>query len=518
MGEEVEAQEFSRADRTRYREKVRRCLDVFARMLREARFDTDDPMTGLEVELNLVDERGRPGAEERRGAGGDRRPGLPDRARPVQHRDQRAAGQAARGRPRRRSRTNLRRSLNDAEAKSAAVGAHMVMIGILPTLAEGHMTRGQPERQPALQAAERADPQRPRRGHHDRDRRHRQRRAARARPPTRSCPRRPAPAPSSTCRPRPTASPSTGTPPRRSPPIQLALGANSPYLLGKRAVARDPDPAVRAGHRHPQRGAQGAGRAAAGVVRGALGHLGLRPVRGERPLLPGPAADHRRRGPARRAGGRRDADCSRSCGCTTARSTAGTGRSTTSPGECRTCASRTASWPPARRSPTPSPTPPSTSGWSGRWPRASGRCGRRCRSAPPRRTSTSPPSRASTPRSTGPASARCRRPSWCCAGCCRWPARGWPPGASTRHQRPAARDHRAALPARDQRRGVVRAADAPARRPGPVRRAAGDAAGVPRADAHQRAGPHLGLRADLDPQPHPRPATARCAGRASRGG
>ena len=60
MGEEVEAQEFSRADRTRYREKVRRCLDVFARMLREARFDTDDPMTGLEVELNLVDEHGDP--------------------------------------------------------------------------------------------------------------------------------------------------------------------------------------------------------------------------------------------------------------------------------------------------------------------------------------------------------------------------------------------------------------------------------------------------------------------------
>jgi hypothetical protein len=33
----------------------------------------------------------------------------------------------------------LRDSLNDAEAKSAEVGAHMVMIGILPTLAEGHM-------------------------------------------------------------------------------------------------------------------------------------------------------------------------------------------------------------------------------------------------------------------------------------------------------------------------------------------------------------------------------------------
>src|SRR3954452_3593887 len=60
MGEEVEAQQFSRADRTRHREKVRRNLDVFARMLREERFHTDDPMTGLEVELNLVDEAGDP--------------------------------------------------------------------------------------------------------------------------------------------------------------------------------------------------------------------------------------------------------------------------------------------------------------------------------------------------------------------------------------------------------------------------------------------------------------------------
>ena len=39
MGEEVETQQFTRADRTRHREKVRRCLDVFARMLREAAFE-----------------------------------------------------------------------------------------------------------------------------------------------------------------------------------------------------------------------------------------------------------------------------------------------------------------------------------------------------------------------------------------------------------------------------------------------------------------------------------------------
>src|SRR5690349_12375224 len=60
MGEEVASQQFSRADRTRYREKVRRCLDVFARMLRESRFESDDPMTGLEIELNLVEDDGNP--------------------------------------------------------------------------------------------------------------------------------------------------------------------------------------------------------------------------------------------------------------------------------------------------------------------------------------------------------------------------------------------------------------------------------------------------------------------------
>src|SRR6476646_2035014 len=60
MGEDVDAQEFSRADRTRYREKVHRCLDVFERMLSEDLFHTNDPMTGLEVELNLVDDAGDP--------------------------------------------------------------------------------------------------------------------------------------------------------------------------------------------------------------------------------------------------------------------------------------------------------------------------------------------------------------------------------------------------------------------------------------------------------------------------
>ena len=60
MGDDVEARTFTRADRTRYRQKVRHSLDVFARMLREARFDTTRQTIGCEIELNLVDEHGDP--------------------------------------------------------------------------------------------------------------------------------------------------------------------------------------------------------------------------------------------------------------------------------------------------------------------------------------------------------------------------------------------------------------------------------------------------------------------------
>jgi gamma-glutamyl:cysteine ligase YbdK (ATP-grasp superfamily) len=55
MGEDISTVAFSRDDRTRYRRKVRRCLDVFALMLRDFQFDADLPLTGMELELNLID-------------------------------------------------------------------------------------------------------------------------------------------------------------------------------------------------------------------------------------------------------------------------------------------------------------------------------------------------------------------------------------------------------------------------------------------------------------------------------
>jgi gamma-glutamyl:cysteine ligase YbdK (ATP-grasp superfamily) len=50
----------SQQDRRAYREKVRQCLDVFARMLRESRFDTEPRHVGMEMEVNLVDSNGMP--------------------------------------------------------------------------------------------------------------------------------------------------------------------------------------------------------------------------------------------------------------------------------------------------------------------------------------------------------------------------------------------------------------------------------------------------------------------------
>src|SRR5258707_378913 len=58
MGRDIQAIKISGEDRRKYREKVQRSLDVFARMLRERRFEASPSRVGVEIELNLVDSRG----------------------------------------------------------------------------------------------------------------------------------------------------------------------------------------------------------------------------------------------------------------------------------------------------------------------------------------------------------------------------------------------------------------------------------------------------------------------------
>ncbi|GAB3258430.1 glutamate-cysteine ligase family protein [Alteromonas gracilis] len=139
MGAEVDLQEFTRADRTRHREKVRRCLDVFARMLRESRFDHDDPMTGLEIELNLIDDAAEPALKNAEVLEAIADPDFQTELGQFNV-EINAAPKTLRERGLGRFEEALRESLNRAEEKAAQHGAHMVMIGILPTLEEGHMS------------------------------------------------------------------------------------------------------------------------------------------------------------------------------------------------------------------------------------------------------------------------------------------------------------------------------------------------------------------------------------------
>src|ERR1700740_2842096 len=60
VARDTQAIKISGEDRRRYRDKVRRSLDVFARMLRERLFEESPSTVGQEIELNLVDERGMP--------------------------------------------------------------------------------------------------------------------------------------------------------------------------------------------------------------------------------------------------------------------------------------------------------------------------------------------------------------------------------------------------------------------------------------------------------------------------
>ncbi|HEX6485988.1 MAG TPA: glutamate-cysteine ligase family protein [Nocardioidaceae bacterium] len=139
MGEEVERQEFSREDRTRYREKVRRCLDVFARMLRESRFEAEDPMTGLEIELNLVDDEGNPALKNVEALDVIDDPSFVAELGQFNVEVNVAPQRLSEG-GFTAFEEGVRGCLNAAEEKAASRGAHLVMIGILPTLQDGHMS------------------------------------------------------------------------------------------------------------------------------------------------------------------------------------------------------------------------------------------------------------------------------------------------------------------------------------------------------------------------------------------
>jgi len=141
MGRDIQAIKISGEDRRKYRDKVRVSLEVFARMLHEHLFDTDPAQVGLEIELNLVDERGKPSMHN-----ADVLDAIADPAWATELGQfnleinvpprQLGGGAVA------DQEQEIRASLNAADAKARSTGSRLVMIGILPTLAERDMTEG----------------------------------------------------------------------------------------------------------------------------------------------------------------------------------------------------------------------------------------------------------------------------------------------------------------------------------------------------------------------------------------
>ena len=139
MGEDVAGTGYTREQRQRYREKVRQNLDVFEQMLSQSSFDFERPMTGMEIELNLVDQAYQPRMSNAEVLTRIADPGyqtelgrynielnVPPRPLP---------GDAAL-----ELEVDLRRSLNRAEGLANRTGAHIVAIGILPTVMPEHFS------------------------------------------------------------------------------------------------------------------------------------------------------------------------------------------------------------------------------------------------------------------------------------------------------------------------------------------------------------------------------------------
>src|SRR5580765_7731746 len=139
MGQDVASRQFTREDRQRYRQKVKRCLDVFARMLAESRFDTERRSMGLEIELNLTDTGGDPAMVNDKVlalmADPDFQTELAQFNIEINIPPKLLAGEIFSG-----LETDIRASLNHADDVANEAGANIVMIGILPTVRPEHLT------------------------------------------------------------------------------------------------------------------------------------------------------------------------------------------------------------------------------------------------------------------------------------------------------------------------------------------------------------------------------------------
>jgi len=137
MGEKVVASSADLADRQQYRRKLRRCMEALERMLAERRFDRPRAVMGLEIELNLADDSGHPVMLNEPVleaiASGDFQTELGRFNIEVNIAPHQLDGGVFE-----ELREEIDTGLRYADRKAAEVGARLVTVGILPTLADGH--------------------------------------------------------------------------------------------------------------------------------------------------------------------------------------------------------------------------------------------------------------------------------------------------------------------------------------------------------------------------------------------
>jgi hypothetical protein len=141
MGRDIQAMKFSGEDRRIYRGKLRRSLEVFARMLRERLFEASPSQMGLEIELNLVDEQGAPSMRN-----ADVLDAIADPAwatevgqfnLEINVPPMRLDGDALAD-----MEQQVRASLNAGDDRARGTGSRLVMVGILPTLQKHDVHEG----------------------------------------------------------------------------------------------------------------------------------------------------------------------------------------------------------------------------------------------------------------------------------------------------------------------------------------------------------------------------------------
>ena len=140
MGRDIQAVKISGEDRRIYGDKLRRSLDALTRMVRQRTFEADPSQVGLEIELNLVGGQMAPSMRNAQVL-----EALTDPAWETElgqfNLEVNVSPRQLSGNALAELEQQIRASLNAADHKARGAGSRLVIIGILPTLGEQHVSQ-----------------------------------------------------------------------------------------------------------------------------------------------------------------------------------------------------------------------------------------------------------------------------------------------------------------------------------------------------------------------------------------